>query len=102
MIKYAVFRIKGKQYKASEGQEILVDKLDTDKPEAEILLLVNDAKVSVGNPVVSSAKTALKVVNSEEKGEKIAVFKYKAKSRYRRKMGFRPRFTRLLVEKISN
>ena len=98
---YAVIRIKGNQYKVSEGEEILVDKIGRTKVEPEVLLLVTDGKVAIGRPKVSSAKVRLKVVSVEEKGKKITVLKYKAKSRYRRKRGFRPVYTRLLVEKIS-
>ena len=99
--KYAVIRIKGTQYKVSEGDEILVDKLGKDKPEAEVLLVVEGERAKVGKPTVKGAKVKLKVVEAEEKGKKITILKYKAKSRYRRKYGFRPRYTRLLVEKIS-
>jgi len=101
MGKYAVVRIKGTQYKVSEGEEILVDKLDGGKPEVEVLLAVDNEKVLVGKPTLKDSTVKLKIVKEEEKGEKIRVFKYKAKSRYRKKMGFRPKYTRLLVEKIS-
>lgn len=84
-MKYAVVRIGGKQYKAVEGKEILVDKLaDPKKVEAEVLLMVDGDKVSVGTPVVKDVKISLKVVKEEEKGEKIEVYKFKAKSRYKR------------------
>ena len=100
-MKYAVLRIKGKQYRVSEKDEIIVDRLEG-KPEAEVLLQVEDGKVKVGKPKVVGVKVDLKVINEEEKGEKIKILKYKAKSRYRRRMGFRPVYTRLLVEKISS
>ena len=100
MAKYAVIKIKGTQYKVTEGDEILVDRLNG-KPEAEILLLVDGEKITVGKPKVSGASLKLKVVNEEEKGKKITVQTYKAKSRYRRKIGFRPQYSRILIEKIS-
>jgi len=100
MTKYAVLKIKGTQYKVLEGEEILVAKLGDTKVQADMLLLVEDDKVSIGKPVLKASNLKLKVVK-EEKGEKITVFKYKAKSRYRKKAGFRPKYTRLLVEKIS-
>jgi large subunit ribosomal protein L21 len=100
-MKYAVVRIKGHQYKVSEGEEILVDKIGTDKAEPEVLLVVDGEKVTVGKPVVKEAKVKVKVLKDEEKGQKVDVFKYKAKSRYRRHTGFRPVYSRLLVEKIS-
>ena len=100
MTKYAVLRIKGKQYRVTDGQEVLVDLLEG-KPEAEVLLTVDGDNVKVGKPVVTGAKVSLKVVKELEKGEKINIFKFKAKSRYRKRMGFTPKFTRLLVEKVS-
>lgn len=100
-MKYAVLKIKGHQYKVSEGEEILVDKIDDEKVEPEVLLLVNEDKVSLGKPHVSGAKVKIKV-KGEEKGEKIDVLKYKSKSRERRHIGFRPQYTRLLIEKITS
>jgi large subunit ribosomal protein L21 len=101
MSKYAVIEIKGQQFKVSQGDEILVGKLNKEKPEARVLLVVDGEKIKIGKPVVKNAKVELKVVNEEEKGKKLYVYKFKAKSRYRRKMGFRPVYSRLLVEKIS-
>lgn len=85
----------------SEGEEILVDKLSEGKAESEVLLLVNEDKIEVGKPKVSGAKVSLKVMG-EEKGEKIDVVKYKAKARYRRHTGFRPLYSRIKIQKISN
>jgi large subunit ribosomal protein L21 len=100
--KYAVIRIGGKQYKIFEGEEILVDKLlDPKKLDAEVLLFADGEKVNVGKPVLKNVKVALKVLAEVEKGEKIDVYKFKAKSRYRKHIGFRAQYTRLLVEKIS-
>lgn len=101
MSKYAVVRITGKQYKVEEGQEILVDKLiDSKKISAEVLLIADGEKVSVGKPVLKN-EVKLKVVTDLEKGEKLEIYKFKAKSRYKRHTGFRAQYTRLLVEKIS-
>src|SRR3972149_11773386 len=99
MAKYAVIRLGGHQYKVTEKEEFLVDKL-ADEPAPEILLVADGEKVSVGKPKVAGAKVTLKKVE-ELKGEKIDVYKYKAKSRYRKKIGFRPSYSRLLVVKIK-
>ena len=102
MAKYAVVRIGGKQYKVSEGKEILVDKLTEPKKfEIETLLLVDGEKVRVGKPIIKEAKIKSKVVTELEKGKKIEIYKFKAKSRYKRHTGFRPQYTRLLIEKIG-
>ena len=101
--KFAVIRIGGKQYRVTEGDEILVDKIvDTKKVSPEVLLFVDGDKVEVGTPVLAKAKVVVKVTADVEKGEKIDIFKYKAKSRERRHVGFRAKYTRLLIEKVSN
>lgn len=102
MDKFAVIRIGGKQYRVSEGDEVLVDKLiDTKKVTPEVLLFVDGDKVEVGTPVLKKATVKVKVLTEVEKGEKIDIFKYKAKSRERRHVGFRAQYTRLLIEKIT-
>jgi len=103
MDKFAVIRIGGKQYRVTEGEEILIDKLiDAKKVSPEVLLFVDGEKIEIGKPVLTKAKVTVKVLVEVEKGEKIDVFKYKAKSRERRHVGFRAKYTRLLIEKISN
>ena len=103
MDKFAVIRIGGKQYRVSEKEEILVDKLkDTKKFDLDVLLFVDGDKVEVGKPTLEKVKVSVKVLAEEEKGEKVDIFKYKSKSRYRKHLGFRPKYSRLLVEKISN
>ncbi|MEK7526406.1 MAG: 50S ribosomal protein L21 [Patescibacteria group bacterium] len=102
MAKYAVVKISGHQYRIEEGQEFLVDKLeDPKKIDTQILLTVNEDKMSVGTPEVKGAKVTFKVLADLEKGEKIDVATYKSKSRYRKHKGFRAQYTRLQVEKIS-
>lgn len=102
-MKYAIVRIGGKQYKAEEGKEILVDKLvDPKKFEPEVLLFVDGEKTKVGKPVLKDIKVGLKVVTDLEKGEKVEIYKFKSKSRYRRHTGFRAQYTRLLIEKFSS
>ncbi|KKP46774.1 MAG: 50S ribosomal protein L21 [Candidatus Woesebacteria bacterium GW2011_GWA1_33_30] len=103
IVKFAVIRIGGKQYRVFEGEEILVDKLfDVKKISLDVLLFVDGERVEIGTPVLEKAKVTVKVITDIEKGVKIDIFKYKAKSRERRHVGFRPKYTRLLVQKISN
>lgn len=100
-MKYAVVRVNGKQYKVEEGQEILVDRLtDPKKVDSETLLVVDGEKVNVGKPVLKN-EVKFKVISDLEKGEKVEIYKFKAKSRYKRHTGFRAQYTKLLVEKID-
>jgi large subunit ribosomal protein L21 len=103
-MRYAIIQSGGKQYRAVEGQAIEVDKLDLEvgkKVElGEVMLVADGNQVLVGKPTVADAKVAATVV-SQDKGEKISVFKYKPKIRYRVKTGHRQLFTRLMIESID-
>jgi len=103
-MKYAVVKIGGAQYRVSEGDEIEVDKL-TDKEGDlvnfnQVLLFAEDGKVKIGKPEVKDIQVSARILK-HYKGEKIDVFKFKAKTGYRRKMGFRPEKSLLKIEKIS-
>ena len=100
-MKYAVIKIQGHQYQVSEKDEFLVDYLGETAPAADVLMTSIDGKVTLGKPVLKDVKISLKVVEPEVKGEKIYVAKYKAKSRSRRRIGFRPKYTKLLVQTIK-
>lgn len=101
-MKYAVIRLMGRQYEVTEGEEILVDLVpDPKKVEAEVLLVSEDGKVSVGKPVLKDVKVSFKVVSEEEKGEKVDVYHFHSKSRYKKHTGFRPKYTRLQIVKIT-
>ena len=65
-----------------------------------MLTVVNDGSVKVGTPLVNGAKVTGKVVE-HGKGKKILVFKYKAKSNYRRRQGHRQPFTKVRIESIN-
>jgi large subunit ribosomal protein L21 len=63
-------------------------------------MISDGSDIKIGEPYIKDAKVTLEV-SSQKKGEKVKVFKYKAKSRYRRSYGHRPAITRVLVKKIS-
>ena len=101
---YAIIKTGGKQYKVSEGDVITVEKLAQAEGEAvvfdQVLAVVNDGDVKVGKPVIEGAKVTAKV-EAQGKERKILVFKYKAKSNYRRRKGHRQPFTKVVIEKIE-
>lgn len=101
---YAVVKIQGKQYQLSEGQVLIIDKIEYKTGEKitfnEVLLLVNDKTVQIGQPLVKDVKITAEVIE-QFKGEKIRVAKFKSKSRYRRVMGFRPLLTKIKIIKIG-
>jgi large subunit ribosomal protein L21 len=64
-----------------------------------VLLIADGDKITVGKPVIDEAKV-LATVQRDGKGKKVIVYKFKAKVRYRRKIGHRQPFTTLLIDKI--
>lgn len=102
-MKYAVIKTGGKQYKVTEGQVIEVELLDsTDKTFVfeEVLLVVDGDDVKIGTPTVDGMKVYADVV-AEVKGDKIEVFKYKSKSRYRKHTGHRQHYTQVKINGIG-
>lgn len=101
---YAIIKTGGKQYRVSEGETLQVEKLNAEVGAEvvfeEVLTVVNDADVKIGKPVVEGAKVVAKVVE-HGKADKIFVFKYKAKSNYRKRQGHRQPFTTVEITAIN-
>lgn len=101
---YAIIKTGGKQYRVEQGQTILVEKLDAQKDDVvkfeEVLSVVDGDKVQFGTPFVKGAIVNAKVVE-HGKGKKIRIFKFKAKSNYRRRQGHRQPFTKVVIESIA-
>ena len=100
---YAIIKTGGKQYCVEEGKVITIEKLDVEAG-AEVafdeVLLVSGDSVKIGQPTVAGANVTGKVLE-QGKGAKIRIFKYKAKSNYRRRQGHRQPFTKVQIEKIE-
>lgn len=100
---FAVIRTGGKQYTVHEGDTLDVELLQAEPGEQvqldDVLMVGEGEAITIGKPLVPGAKVVANVV-SHGKGEKIIVFKYKPKTRYRRKTGHRQRFTRLAIREI--
>lgn len=101
---YAIIMTGGKQYKVQEGDVVFIEKLNVEAGAAytfdQVLAVSNEGTVSFGSPVLESASVNAKVL-SHGKGEKIIVFKYKAKKNYRNKQGHRQPYTKVQIEKIN-
>ncbi len=100
---YAIIETSGTQYKVTPGQVIDVDHLNVANGDSveldKVLLLGEGEKVTVGTPTIEGAKV-IAIAQGEHKGEKLIVFRYKAKARERNKTGHRQLYTRLLIDKI--
>lgn len=100
---YAIVTTGGKQYKVSQNDIIIVEKLDAkvgDEVKLDVLMTVDGDKVTNGNPFVKTAEVIAEVVE-QGKEDKIVVFKYKAKKNYRRKQGHRQPFTALKIVSVK-
>ncbi len=101
---YAVIRTGGKQHRISPGQRLRVERLPGEVGDSvtfdDVLMVSDGAEVSVGSPVLDAASVTAEVVG-QTRGRKINVFKYKAKTRYRRLRGHRQLHTDLRISQIS-
>jgi len=101
---YAIIETGGKQERVTLGDFIRVEKLDIDgdKVTFDQVLLVQDGKtIQVGQPLVKGATVIARVIEKAIKGKKIRIFRYKAKSRYRKTQGHRQTYTDLQVIEIA-
>lgn len=100
---YAIIETGGKQYRVAEGDVLTIEKLEVAEGQTvdfdRVLTVVKEGDVVIGKPLVADAKVTAEVV-AHGKGKKILVFKYKAKSNYRRRQGHRQPFTKVRIEKI--
>lgn len=100
---YAVIKSGGRQYQVSVGETLQVNRLPVevgDQVRFEEVLLISDANnVRVGTPLVSDA-LVLATATEQGRGEKLIVFKYKSKKRYRHRRGHRQELTFLTIDDI--
>ncbi|MDD4897601.1 MAG: 50S ribosomal protein L21 [Candidatus Paceibacterota bacterium] len=101
----AIIKTGGKQYKISPGEKIKVEKLEIEEGKEvvfnEVLLIEDKEEVKIGTPFIEKATVTGKVL-SQGKGKKIIVFKYKPKTRYKKKTGHRQMFTEVEILKINS
>jgi large subunit ribosomal protein L21 len=103
----AVIKTGGKQYLVREGDTVKVEKIldksvaDTGKVVFEDILMISDgSKVTFGNPTIEK-KTVSGELVAEGRNKKIAVIRYKSKSRYFKNKGHRQPFYKIKITKIG-
>ena len=101
---YAIVKTGGKQYRVHTGDVFRVESLPGYRGDvielSDVLLVSMDDTVFVGSPTIPGATVVTEVVD-KGKDKKVIVFKYKAKTRYRRKNGHRQLYTDLKVTDIK-
>jgi large subunit ribosomal protein L21 len=101
---YAIIRDRGMQYRVEQGQVLEIDLIEEAAAGSqielgEVLLIGDGEQVQVGAPLVSGARVVAEVLG-EHKGEKLVIFRYQNKKRYRRRTGHRQRYTQIKISQI--
>ncbi len=101
---YAIIETGGKQYRVSVGDSLAIEKLPVEPGEDvtfdRVLMIGGSDHSRVGTPVVEGASVQARV-DAQFRGDKIVVFKYKPKKRYRRRTGHRQSLTRVSITAIN-
>ena len=99
----AIIESGGKQYLVSANLKIQVEKLPGKAGDIlkldKVLMFASDKGLDIGKPYLSGAAIEAKILK-QARSKKILVFKYKSKSRYRRKQGHRQDYTELEIAKV--
>lgn len=100
---YAVIETGGKQYRVQEGDIITIEKIKAEVGETvafdKVLVLSDGKDVKVGTPYLDAAVTGSVVEHG--KGQKVIIFKYKAKKDYRKKQGHRQPYTMVKIVSLG-
>ena len=101
---YAVIKTGGKQHRVSEGDVVVVEKIDGGKGDAvvfdQVLMVEKEGDIRIGRPVVEGAKVTGKIL-SQTKAAKLIVFKMKKRKGYHKKNGHRQQLTSMKIKEIS-
>lgn len=101
---YAIVEIGGQQLRVEEKAKVFVNLMDAEEGTTvsfeKVLLIENEGKIKVGQPLVAGAKVSAKVL-AHVKGEKVIVFKKKRRKSYQVMNGHRQHYTQIEIEKIT-
>jgi len=101
---YAVFTTGGKQYRATTGDVIKVEKIEAEKGatvELDKVLMIGEGEdVTIGAPYIEGGKVTATVLDQGRR-EKIKVVKFKRRKQHRKQMGHRQYFTQLEITGID-
>ena len=101
---YAIVDIAGQQYKVEKDKKLFVHRLEGDAGSEisfdKVLLIENEGKISIGDPVIKDAAVLAKVLE-HVKGDKVLVFKKKRRKGYRKLNGHRQYLTRIEITEIN-
>jgi large subunit ribosomal protein L21 len=101
---YAVFTTGGKQYRATTGDKLRVEKLEVEKGatvELDQVLMVGEGEdVVIGTPLVDGGKVLATVVD-HGRGDKVKIIKFKRRKHHMKRQGHRQYYTLLEITGIE-
>ena len=101
---YAVFATGGKQYRATTGDILKIEKLDAEKGatvELDQVLMVGEGEdVKVGTPYLKGGKVTATVID-QGRGKKVKILKFKRRKHHMKQMGHRQDFTQIEITGIA-
>jgi large subunit ribosomal protein L21 len=100
---YAVIKTGGKQYRVKPDDILEIERLAGEPGDIlqfdQVLMVVNEAGIEIGTPVISGAMVAAELVE-QTRGDKNKLFKTKRRKHYRRTMGHRQDLTQIRITEI--
>jgi large subunit ribosomal protein L21 len=101
---YAVFRSGGKQYRASKGEVLKLEKLDAEEGASvtfdQVLLVGEGSNIKVGSPLLAGSSVSAKVLR-QGKSKKVSVVKFRRRQNYLRQHTHRQFFTEVEITGIA-
>ncbi len=101
---YAIVETGGKQYRVSPGETLRVEKLPGTRGDSlvfeKVLAVSDNGDLRVGNPYLEGTTVKGTIVR-QGKARKVLVFKYRAKTNYRRRYGHRQQFTEVRIDSVE-
>jgi large subunit ribosomal protein L21 len=102
---YAIFENGSHQYKVSEGDEIIIDRLPGEMGSTvefdKVLLLAGSDGATIGRPLVAGAKVSATIVD-QFRGKKLIIQKFRRRKNYRRRRGHRQYYTTVLITSVGS
>ena len=101
---YAVIKTGGKQYRVTPGDVLKVETLQAEVGASvnfeEVLMISDDGKLTVGSPLVASAKVAATVI-AHGRAKKVEIIKFKRRKHHQKRTGHRQNFTQVQIQNIN-
>lgn len=105
-MKLAVLDVGGKQYLVEENSQIKIPrtqkgllKTDKDLTFERVLLYADDKNILIGSPYLNNVEVKGTILRERKK--KITVLKYRPKTRYRKKKGYKHYFWEVKITSFS-